>query len=144
MGEEDKNYYELFLNNNIIHNYTVSSHSFICKKLLDTSKNLLLLSCSMKSEEYSASWDSDIHFGDILFELYEIAISNLTLSTKSMTSPERPCASHDMGRNFVGRFEILILLSYEVPASLEEDGAWNVESERAQPSGREKPQSLRR
>jgi len=49
-----------------------------------------------------------------------------------------------MGRNVVGRFEILILLSYEVAASLEEDGAWNVESERAQPSGREKLQSLRR
>ena len=44
MGEEDKNYYELFLNNNIIHNYTVSSHSLICKKLLvDTSKNLLFV-----------------------------------------------------------------------------------------------------
>jgi len=49
-----------------------------------------------------------------------------------------------MGRNVVGRFEILILLSYEVAASLEEDGAWNVVSERAQPSGREKLQSLRR
>ena len=51
----------------------------------------------------------------------------------------------EMGRNVVGRFEILILLSYEVAASLEEDGRpWNVESERAQPSGREKLQSLRR
>jgi len=27
-----------------------------------------------------------------------------------------------MGRNVVGRFEILILLSYEIAASLEEDG----------------------
>ena len=26
----------------------------------------------MKSEEYSASWDSDIHSGDILFELNEL------------------------------------------------------------------------
>jgi len=31
-----------------------------------------LLSYSMKSEEYSASWDSDIHSGDILFELNEL------------------------------------------------------------------------
>ena len=33
----------------------------------------------------------------------------------------------EMGRNVVGRFEILILLSYEVAASLEEDsgrGMW--------------------
>ena len=74
----------------------------------------------MKSEEYSASWDSDIHLVTFSSK-YEIAISNLTLSTKSMTSPERPCASHHMGRNVVGRFEILILLSYEVTASLEED-----------------------
>ena len=39
-----------------------------------------------------------------------------------------------MGRNVVGRFEILILLSYEIAESLEEDGlsaAWNVESEQA-------------
>ena len=73
----------------------------------------------------------------------------MTLSTKSMTSLTATLRvpSHawvEMGRNVVGRFEILILLSYEVAASLEEDGAWNVESERAQPSGREKLQSLRR
>jgi len=48
-----------------------------------------------------------------------------------------------MSRNVVGRFEILILLSYEVAASFEEDGGVVV-SERAQPSGREKLQSLRR
>ena len=50
-----------------------------------------------------------------------------------------------MGRNVVGRFEKLILLSYEVVASSEEDGAaWNVASKRAQPSGREKLQLLRK
>ena len=33
----------------------------------------------------------------------------------------------EMGRNVVGRFEILILLSYEVAASWEEDGVeWGI------------------
>ena len=52
----------------------------------------------------------------------------------------------EMGRNVVGRFEILILLSYEVAASLEEDGRrrgmW-YPSERNR-AVREKLQSLRR
>ena len=64
----------------------------------------------------------------------------------SFCASERPSLRvQHMGRNVVGRFEKLILLSYEVMASSEEDGAaWNVASKRAQPSGREKLQSLRR
>jgi len=51
-----------------------------------------------------------------------------------------------VSRNVVGsRFEKLILLSYEFAGEAwRRMAAWNEVSERAQPSGREKLQSLRR
>tara|TARA_B110000977_G_scaffold86958_1_gene115798 strand:- start:158 stop:589 length:432 start_codon:yes stop_codon:yes gene_type:complete len=46
MGEEQEEFLKvgfLFSKQNIFHNSTATSHSFICKKLLDTSKNLMFV-----------------------------------------------------------------------------------------------------
>jgi len=57
-----------FLNNN--KNFTILLQQILT---LYMQKTLGHEQESVKSEEYSASWDSDIHSGDILFELNEIA-----------------------------------------------------------------------
>ena len=71
----------------------------------------------MKSEEYSASWDSDIILVKFSSNLNEIANfkSDPLDQVFDFTGATLSVPSH-------GRFEILILLSYEVAASLEEDG----------------------
>ena len=80
----------------------------------------------MKSREYSASWDSDFHFGDILFELNEIANFKSDPLDQVDDFTGATLRVHHMGGHVVGRkFEknLLILLSYdEVAASLEKDG----------------------